>query len=102
MVQMMLGNITMDLKVLIRAKTLMQKLSNGSILHDDRILKSFKLPRDRKIAEALLIKSRKPDINVQGASVPLNIIFNLLAILYTIFYNQLIPSFYPDDGRFII
>ena len=72
-------------------------------MNDFKILSSgFKLPRDRKIAEALLIKSRKPDINVQGAAVPLNIIFNLLAILYTIFYNQLIPSFYPDDGRFII
>ena len=64
---------------------LQQKLSNGSILfiflirtghrlvtlNNFKILSSgFKLPRDRKIAEALLIKSRKPGINVQGASVP--------------------------------
>ena len=54
-----------------------------------------KLPRDGKIAEGLLIKSPKPDINVQGASVPLKrfqCIFNLLAILYTIIYSQLIHS----------
>ena len=43
-------------------------------LNDFRILSSgFKLPRDRKITEALLIKSRKPDINVQEASVPLKL-----------------------------
>ena len=34
-------------------------------LNDFKIPSSgFKLPRDRKIAEALLIKSRKPEINV--------------------------------------
>ena len=43
-------------------------------LNNFKILSSgFKLPRDRKIAEALLIKSRKPDINVQEASVPLKL-----------------------------
>ena len=42
-------------------------------LNNSKILSGFKLPRDRKIAEALLIKSHTRDINVQGAPVPLKL-----------------------------
>ena len=62
-----------DWKVLVQ-KHLNQPL--GSLKPDDRILillSGFRLPKDRKIADALLIKSHKPDINVQGASVPLKL-----------------------------
>ena len=43
-------------------------------LNNFKILSSgFKLPRNQKIAEALLIKFRKPDINVQGVWVSLKL-----------------------------
>ena len=42
--------------------------------NDFRILSSaFKLPKDQKIAEAMLIKARKPNIDVKEASAPFKV-----------------------------
>ena len=38
-----------------------------------RMLSSFKRPKDRRLAEDLLIRSRKPVISVKEATVPLKL-----------------------------